>query len=172
MIAIDADYCPLCGAAVEHRNIDGRARAYCPDCERVLWRNAVPGVTLAVVDRDTGQVCCIRRGQPPKAGAWALPGGHIEHDEAPRVGAVRELAEETGLVADPASLAVFATDLSCGSERNHAVIHFAVRRAAVTGSLDAGDDAAAVTFLTPDAYAQREAMLHEPETLEAALSTV
>lgn len=67
MIAVDASYCPLCGAAVERREIDGRDRAYCDDCERVLSRTTVPGTAVAVVAGD--RVCCIRRGQSPAEGA-------------------------------------------------------------------------------------------------------
>lgn len=35
---------------------------------------------------------------------WELPGGTIERDETPRAAAVRELAEETGVVVDPVAL--------------------------------------------------------------------
>jgi 8-oxo-dGTP diphosphatase len=40
-----------------------------------------------------------RRG--PHPGAWMLPGGGIEHGEDPRTTVVREVEEETGLVAVP-----------------------------------------------------------------------
>lgn len=170
MIAVDADYCPLCGTAVENREIDGRERRYCPDCERVLWRTAVPGVAIAVVDSNEGRVCCIRRGQPPAEGAWSLPGGHPEHDEPLAEGAARELEEETGLHADPADLEPVRTRLSTGPERNHASVHFAVARCETTGTPEAGDDAAAVEFISPDVYDERESLGHDRETVEAALS--
>ncbi|QKY20692.1 NUDIX hydrolase [Halolamina sp. CBA1230] len=184
MIAVDADYCPLCGAAVEHREVDGRERAYCPNCERVLWRTAVPSVAVAVVDVDESRrdssasqtqsddgdrVCCIRRGQPPAEGAWALPGGHPEHDEPLAEGAARELEEETGLHVDPDDLEPIGTGFAAGSERNHAAIHFGVNRAAATGATEAGDDADAVAFLTPDAYDERESLVHDRASVEEAL---
>lgn len=168
MIAVDPDYCPLCGIAVEHRHIDGRERAYCPDCERVLWRNAVPAVVVAVVD--DAEVCCIRRGVAPAKGAWSLPAGHVEHDERLPVGAARELEEETGLHVDPSELTILGTGFATGSERNHVGIHFAVERSATTGTLEAGDDAADAEFLTAAEYDDREELVQNRATLERAIS--
>ena len=36
---------------------------------------------------------------PPRAGEWSLPGGRIEPGEEPNAAALRELAEETGVVS-------------------------------------------------------------------------
>jgi len=167
VIAVDANYCPLCGAAVEHREIDGRERAYCPDCERVLWRNAVPAASVAVVDGE--EVCCIRRGQPPNEGAWALPGGHAEHDEALPDAAARELAEETGLRVDADALEAAGTRLAVGPERNHAIVFFVVARENVAGELDAATDAAEAAFLTVAEYESRETV-HDASVLADAIS--
>ena len=63
-------------------------------------------------------VCCIverggryllgRRTGAHGAGSWAFPGGKIDPGEDLAGSAVRELAEETGLSADPASAELVA----------------------------------------------------------------
>lgn len=55
---------------------------------------------LAVTIRDQN-VLLVRRKNPPDAGLWGFPGGHIEAGETGLMAAVRELAEETGVIATP-----------------------------------------------------------------------
>jgi 8-oxo-dGTP diphosphatase len=45
-------------------------------------------------------VLLVERAKPPRAGLWSLPGGHIEPGETAANAALRELAEETGIVAE------------------------------------------------------------------------
>jgi 8-oxo-dGTP diphosphatase len=52
----------------------------------------------ALVVRD-GAVLLTRNSTPPRAGAWSLPGGGVEHGESPADTVVREVGEETGLGA-------------------------------------------------------------------------
>jgi 8-oxo-dGTP diphosphatase len=55
---------------------------------------------LAIVPRD-GKVLLVRRANPPDPGRWGFPGGKIEWGETVAQAAIRELAEETGIRAEP-----------------------------------------------------------------------
>lgn len=50
-------------------------------------------------------VLLIRRGTPPLAGDWSIPGGRIEFGERAEAAALRELKEETGVTARLVGLA-------------------------------------------------------------------
>jgi len=54
--------------------------------------------TLVYALRD-GQVLMMQRSKQPNLGQWTAPGGKVELHESPAECAVRELAEETGLLA-------------------------------------------------------------------------
>ena len=51
----------------------------------------------AIVLRRDGRVLLIRRGTPPNAGAWTLPGGRVEPGEPRAAACAREVREETAL---------------------------------------------------------------------------
>jgi 8-oxo-dGTP diphosphatase len=59
------------------------------------WPRA--GVSAAIFRG--ASVLLVKRVKPPFAGLWSLPGGHIEAGERAAGAALRELAEETGVVA-------------------------------------------------------------------------
>jgi 8-oxo-dGTP diphosphatase len=53
-------------------------------------------VGAVVVDR-AGRLLLIRRGRPPSAGSWTLPGGRLERGESLEAAVAREVCEETAL---------------------------------------------------------------------------
>jgi len=55
---------------------------------------------LAVVPND-GRLLLVRRRNEPDAGLWGFPGGHVDPGETVFDAAIRELREETMIVADP-----------------------------------------------------------------------
>src|SRR3954452_13385112 len=60
---------------------------------------------LAVVLRGDGpetRALIVQRAQQPNAGRWGFPGGVLELGETVAEGAMRELFEETQVVAEPA----------------------------------------------------------------------
>jgi ADP-ribose pyrophosphatase YjhB (NUDIX family) len=63
----------------------------------IVHAKPLPGVSVMTV-RD-GKVLLAKRAKTAGYGMWSLPGGHIESGEALRDAALRELREETGVVA-------------------------------------------------------------------------
>gem|GEM_PF-60498 len=58
----------------------------------------IVGVGVVVLRKDS--VLLIKRGNPPRAGEWSLPGGSQHLGETVRQTAAREVLEETGVVID------------------------------------------------------------------------
>ena len=107
--------------------------------------------TAAVILSDDGRVVLIRRGQPPDAGEWSIPGGSVELGESIADALRREIREETGLeIAVGAFLEAYErVDRDADGVRFHYVI--LDYRATITGgTLRAGDDAAEAVLADPD----------------------
>lgn len=95
------------------------------------------------------KVLLVKRGGEPYKGQWALPGGFLKNDETAREGAIRELQEETGLVASAiGELGVFSDVDRDPRERVITIAWYAlVRPADVIG----GDDADEAAWFSIDA---------------------
>lgn len=170
MVTRRPDYCPDCGAALTDVEREGRPRRYCPDCARVVYRNPAPAADVAVLDGD--RALLVRRTVPPDVGAWAIPGGFLEHDEPPRAAAVRELREETGVRTDPSALRLVDTAFEPRRDRHLLVVRYAVDWEDASGEPRPGSDAAATRFWSLSdlgAAGERLRETHRP-TLERLLS--
>ncbi len=59
--------------------------------------NQRPEVCVGAVVRNDEQLLLIKRGNPPQAGRWSLPGGRVERGETLHQAVQREVVEETGI---------------------------------------------------------------------------
>ncbi len=108
---------------------------------------------LAVVLRPMGQetrALIVQRAQQPNAGRWGFPGGVLELGETVAEGAMRELLEETGIVAEPAGWLNIHDAISRDDE-GRVQFHYtliAVRGVWKSGEGVAADDAAACAWVS------------------------
>lgn len=109
-------------------------------------RQPQPCVGAIAVDRD--RLLMIRRGRPPAAGAWSLPGGRVEWGETLAEAVVRELREETGLEGVCGELVGWVERID--AEHHYLIMDFAVTILEPADPV-AGDDAAEAAWVpTPD----------------------
>jgi ADP-ribose pyrophosphatase YjhB (NUDIX family) len=97
-------FCPLCGAAVEHRVVARDMRAYpvCSACGFVCYLH--PKIVAGVVPVREGRILLTRRAIEPAHGRWTFPGGYVDWGESVPDAARREMREEVGLDLEPRGL--------------------------------------------------------------------
>lgn len=112
----------------------------------------IHGVSL--ICRRNGRFLLVERGKEPWKGWLAFPGGGIEAGETPEQAALRELKEETAL--DAGSLShVITVDLALEGKAYAKSYFLSVFRALdISGVEQAGDDAAAIHWLTIEEMAE------------------
>jgi len=110
-----------------------------------------PLVGVGAVIIEDGRVLLVKRGHPPLAGEWSIPGGVLELGETLREAALREAREETCLAVETADL-LGVYDRVLRDDDGHTIYHFVLvdflcRR--VGGEAQAADDADEVRWFTP-----------------------
>jgi ADP-ribose pyrophosphatase YjhB (NUDIX family) len=154
-------FCSQCAAAVERIEVGGEPVWRCPRCGHRQHRRQVVGVAVVVVEDD--RLLMVKRRYGDRAGAWCIPCGHVGWDEDVREAAVRELEEETGVVAELDGVFDAHTTFH-DRNRHHAGIWFRGRR--VGGALRAGDDAVDAAFFPLDEIPEPLAYVTDARVIE------
>lgn len=114
---------------------------------------AAPLVGVAAVVIEEGKILLVKRGGEPDKGLWGLPGGLVELGETLAEALRREVAEETALDVEPGEV-VGMIEPIVRDEQHHIRFHYVVVDFVAYvrgGTLKAGDDAAEVRWVSPDA---------------------
>jgi ADP-ribose pyrophosphatase YjhB (NUDIX family) len=104
-----------------------------------------------------GKVLLGRRAIEPGLGMWDIPGGFLEAWEHPAAGAVREVAEETGLRVRTTSLLAVVMDTYHDQFYTLNVYYLAE---VVDGEMHAADDLAELRWFAADALPDEYAFAH------------
>lgn len=106
-----------------------------------------PELAVGGVVVHEGRLLLVRRGRPPAAGRWSVPGGRVERGETLSSAVERELLEETGLRVTCGELLGWVERL--GGGHHFVILDFVAR---VDGPTDAraGDDADEVAWVPLD----------------------
>ena len=138
-------FCSRCGAPMATRIVGDKPRRACTACEFIYFTDPKVGVGVLVIEE--AKVLLVRRTMAPEIGKWSIPAGYLDHGEDPRVTAVREAHEETGLsVTIERLIEVFQNPADEGGAS--IFIMYEARRTG--GTLQAGDDADAAAFFALD----------------------
>jgi 8-oxo-dGTP diphosphatase len=120
----------------------------------------------AAIFRD-GKVLLVRRARSPSKGVYSLPGGRVEFGESLHVALHREVAEETALRIEIASLAAWREVLPTAEGGGHYVIlSFAAQWTA--GEVSLNEELDDHQWLAPDALGDLKMTAGLPEVIQSA----
>ena len=91
------EYCRRCGGPLDPVRLLAKLRRRCARCGHVEYRD-LNVAAATVTEVAGGQVVLARRSIRPGYGLWVIPGGFVEAGETVASAAVRETAEEVGLL--------------------------------------------------------------------------
>ncbi|WP_435319956.1 NUDIX hydrolase [Haloarchaeobius sp. TZWSO28] len=156
-VTIAPTYCHRCGTELGTEEWEGREVPWCPECDVVF--SQLPSPAVHVIVHDDEEVLLLDEPVPQHEGLWSLPGGYTKYDESPKASLLRELAEETGLRADPDDLE-FLTILHVElPDRGFYFITYRLDRAKTAGELTPEAEGFEAAFVPI------EEVLHSPDRI-------
>lgn len=158
-------FCHRCGGLLTpHKGPDDeRSRQLCTVCETIHYRNAKP-CAGALVEKH-GQLLLVKRAIEPYLGCWDIPGGFLEVDEHPEVGAIREVREETGLAIEPTGLFGIYVDQNPYDRGGTTCLNIYYSARVVGGQEQPDDDAADLAWFSPAELPEEIAFDHAHQVL-------
>lgn len=146
----DAHFCPHCATPLIPTPMERAVYPGCPQCGFIVFPD--PKVAAAAVIEQAGSLLLVQRARHP-IGLWCLPAGYVNADEAPATAAIREVAEETGLIAVASRLVDVYSDTRAG-------VILIVYEAKLVGGVIQPDpqEVQAVRFFSPGAVPPEEAL--------------
>ncbi|WP_232661024.1 nucleotide triphosphate diphosphatase NUDT15 [Pseudonocardia sp. TRM90224] len=119
-------------------------------------------VGVGAVVREGERILVLRRAGAHGAGTWGLPGGHQEFGESPEETAVREVAEETGLIVAARSRLGFTDDPMPEIGRHYVTLFIGCERLTGEAQVMEPEKATDLAWLTPDELRARHDELFAP----------
>lgn len=157
-------YCPDCGFQLQPPEVPSErlVSQVCAHCGGVHFRNAKPCAGALVVK--DGKVLLGRRAVDPARGYWDIPGGFLNPWEHPADGAVREVAEETGLRVRPVQLLTVVIDTY--ADRDYTLNTYYIAEV-IGGQESPADDLAELCWFGPAELPDGYAFTHCSQVLAA-----
>ncbi len=138
-------FCQRCGAPTEERIVDGRERPVCTGYGTPTYLD--PKLAVTVVIEWDGRILLGKRAAWTRSpGTWSFPAGFVERGEVVEAAAIREVAEETGLLIEPGPV------LGVFSEPGETVILLVYPALSITGTARAGDDLTEIGWFSPTGF--------------------
>lgn len=129
-----------------------------------------PLIGVGIICFKGDAVLLIKRGKPPRAGAWSLPGGRQKLGETVRECALRELFEETGVEAAVGAL-VDVVDSMTRDGEGGLLFHYTLvdfRADWISGEARAGGDAVDARWFTSAQLAELDLWAETVRVIELA----
>ena len=86
-----------------------------------------PLITCSIYCTQNNSILLLKRNKNPFKGYWVAPGGKVEAKESPYQAAMRELLEETGLIAKDLKLRGIITETSPVTEWQFLIFYYVTK---------------------------------------------
>ncbi len=135
-------YCPNCSHKFGGSDLSKNNYQYCGECKQRFYFHT-PQTAASILLNNKREILLVKRKNDPFMGLWSLPAGFVNYGENPIDAAIRELKEETNLVAQfDKIVGIYLTD---DHPKTFSILTV-IKVKNISGKLDAKDDASEIKF--------------------------